>query len=239
MRKLGVLLLSTRFDRIDGDIGNPASFSYPSLHRTVASASVERVIGEQDAQLVDLFAAEARFLIDDGATAITTSCGFMARHQRDLAARLPVPIAASALCLTGAAQRWRGPVGVITADSTRLSAEHFTACGAAVPQAVAGMQDSPAFRGAILDQTIRLDPPRVQAELVTAATRLAAAHPELGCLLLECTNLPPYRKAVEAAIGLPVIDALTLCDGLMGAPHPWDTPDTAGAGEAVEGTAPG
>ena len=46
-----------------------------------------------------------------------------------------------------------------------------------------------------------------EREVVAAAQRLVTNHPEVGTLVLECTNMPPYRDAVERAIGLPVFDA--------------------------------
>ncbi|GAA2097149.1 hypothetical protein [Brevibacterium salitolerans] len=242
--RLGVLVLDTRFERVPGDIGSPETFRRaewagsaekgdraPVLFRTVPGATVARVIGRQDGGLVDLFAAHAAALAAEGATAITTSCGFMARHQTELAARIPVPFASSALCLLGALQERYGVVGVITADSTRLTSEHFTACGAVPPDVgsshagpsrggpadsvVAGMQGKPAFRAAILDQTAPLDPERIRAEVLEVGAELIRAHPEVRALLLECTNLPPYAPALAEASGLPVFDALTLCHALM------------------------
>jgi hypothetical protein len=43
-----------------------------------------------------------------------------------------------------------------------------------------------------------------RADLVTAARDFRAAHPELGAILLECTNMIPYAADVRAATGLPV-----------------------------------
>lgn len=141
---LGVLMLEARFERIVGDIGNPDTFRYPVMHRVVPGATVSRVC-DQDDNLVDLFAAHADQLVKAGVTAITTSCGFMARHQSKLEKRVKVPFAASALCLLSDTRRRYGKVGVITADSSQLGEDHFTACGSAPPVAVAGMQDYPAF----------------------------------------------------------------------------------------------
>jgi len=35
------------------------------------------------------------------------------------------------------------------------------------------------------------------------AGRLVAEHPEIGAIVLECTNMPPYRADIQAATGLP------------------------------------
>jgi hypothetical protein len=36
------------------------------------------------------------------------------------------------------------------------------------------------------------------------------AHPEIGAIVLECTNMPPYRAEIQAVSGLPVFDITTL-----------------------------
>ena len=37
-----------------------------------------------------------------------------------------------------------------------------------------------------------------------------AAHAEVGAIVLECTNLPPYAAALAAAVGLPVYDIYSM-----------------------------
>ena len=37
-------------------------------------------------------------------------------------------------------------------------------------------------------------------------------HPEIGALLLECSDMPPYAKQIQDATGLPVWDFVTLID---------------------------
>ena len=45
---------------------------------------------------------------------------------------------------------------------------------------------------------------------IAAGRDLIVQHPEVDTVVLECTNLPPYKKALEAALGLPVYDVLDL-----------------------------
>ena len=44
------------------------------------------------------------------------------------------------------------------------------------------------------------------------AMRLLTDHPEIGALLLECSDMPPYAKQIQDATGLPVWDYVTLID---------------------------
>ena len=41
---LGVVMLDTRFPRLPGDIGNPATFAFPVRYSVVAGASPSRVV---------------------------------------------------------------------------------------------------------------------------------------------------------------------------------------------------
>ena len=48
---------------------------------------------------------------------------------------------------------------------------------------------------------------------MAAARDLQARHPAIDTIVFECTNLPPYKKAVQDASGLPVFDVLDLLKG--------------------------
>ena len=45
---------------------------------------------------------------------------------------------------------------------------------------------------------------------VEAALRFVSAHPELGAIVLECTNMALYASAIQRATGLPVFSIYTL-----------------------------
>ena len=48
------------------------------------------------------------------------------------------------------------------------------------------------------------------ADVIAAAERLVRRHRDVGALVLECANMPPYRAAVQAAVRVPVFDAAQL-----------------------------
>jgi hypothetical protein len=50
-------------------------------------------------------------------------------------------------------------------------------------------------------------------EVLAAGRRLLAAWPDVGAVVLECTNMPPYRDALARELGLPVHDLVTLIEG--------------------------
>ncbi|KAG1168162.1 hypothetical protein G6F57_020195 [Rhizopus arrhizus] len=62
----------------------------------------------------------------------------------------------------------------------------------------------------ILANAPEMDLAEVERNVVDAARRLAARDSGLRNIVLECTNMPPYRDAVARATGLPVHDIETL-----------------------------
>ena len=80
---------------------------------------------------------------------------------------------------------------------------------------IRGLEEQPHFRGPILDETGTLDQEAIEAEVVEVARAMVAEHPEVGAILLECSNLPPYAAAVQAATGSLVLDFTTLIDGFQ------------------------
>ena len=81
---LGILMLNTRFPRIPGDIGNPASFPFPVRYEVIELATVDRVVtaAGPSADVMNAFVASAERLVSAGVVGLTTSCGFMAIAQR-------------------------------------------------------------------------------------------------------------------------------------------------------------
>jgi len=214
---LGVVMLETRFPRPPGDIGHPQTFAFPVRYRTVRGASPRRVVVERDRTLLAPFIDAARALEREGVAAVTTSCGFLALFQREMAAALAVPVWTSSLLLVAEIEaglrdgrRVGRRVGVVTVDAASLTAEHLRAVGARTDTPIEGLAlDSP-FRATLLDDRAELDVDEAALATVAAAERLVARHPEVAAIVLECTNLPPYADAVRAATGLPVHDITTL-----------------------------
>lgn len=209
-RPLGILMLDTRFPRIAGDIGNVTSFDFPVIFRRMEG------IGPSDAvtahpdrsRVLAALKANAEALAAEGAIGLSTRCGFLALYQDDLSAVSPVPVATSALLHIKALKGRK--VGVITASAKNLTGAHFTAVGAPAATPFVGLPDGSSFAATFLHDGLTLDRDQVEREVVVAGRNLVARHPGIDAVVLECTNLPPYKPALERALGLPVFDVLDL-----------------------------
>ncbi|TAD89802.1 MAG: aspartate/glutamate racemase family protein [Alphaproteobacteria bacterium] len=198
---VGVMMLETRFQRLPGDVGHPDSYPFPVLRRVVRGARVAAVVDQGAHGLVDAFVACGEALVADGAQALTTSCGFMVLHQDALARRLPVPVATSALLLGPAI---RGPVGVLTFSAPHLSPAHLHAAGLAPATPVVGLPPNGVVAAWLRGDQANPDVTALTHEVVETAASLAARLPAGATLLLECTNLPPFAAAIQAATGYAV-----------------------------------
>jgi hypothetical protein len=222
---LGILMLEARFPRVPGDLGNATTFPYPVLYHVVRGASPERVVLEADPTLLEPFVAGARELERGGVRAITTNCGFLAMFQRELAAAVSVPVFTSSLLLVPLVSRMLGPerrVGILTVYGPALGERHWRGLGwspETLPLAILGLERYASFTQALIGNAPSFATEALEADMVQAATDLVAAHPDVGALVFECTNMAPYAAAVQAATGLPVFDVQTLVEHVYLALH--------------------
>lgn len=206
---LGVIVLDTRFPRPPGDMGAPATFEragIPARFRSVAGASPRRVVQEQDPALLGPFVDAARALAAEGAQLITTSCGFLAGWQRELQAAVKVPVITSSLLQCAALPA----PGIVTFDAASLHSTLLRRAGVPDGTPVQGLAPGCELQSRILANDTVLDVDVARQDVVAAAVQLVRRWPEVRTVVLECTNMPPYRDAVARATGRPVHDLETL-----------------------------
>ena len=217
---LGLLMLQTRFPRPLGDIGHAGTFGFEVRQRVVRGATPERVVRGSDPAMLQPFIAAAAELVAEGCAAISTSCGFLARWQRELQAALPVPVWSSALLQLAEQQRLQRRCGVITIEAASLGAAHLQAVGADPATPVEGITPGSPLHRTLLQDLPTLDETDARTQVLAAAQRLRARHADIDTLVLECTNLPPYAPALRQATGLQVLDVVTLLTQRMQALQP-------------------
>jgi len=204
---LGVIKLDTRFPRVLGDAGNPKSYPCALRIKTVKGATVDKVLSENlEERLVNSFVKAAKSLEAQRVVGITTTCGFLVRLQNKLTRVVEKPVLSSSLLqlpLILSILPKRKIVCVITADSTKLALNKKRVH-------VVGMQNMKEFKSAILGNSSTLNTKKLKEEVVAVAKRALRKNKNIGCFLLECTNLSPYAKAIKRATGLPVFDHNTM-----------------------------
>jgi hypothetical protein len=193
----------------------PPTFDFPVISETVAGAWAENV-SRGDPSLESACIAAARRLVERGAVAISSDCGFFIRHQAAVAASVNVPVALSSLLLLPTLLRQLpspAKIVVLTFDSTRctqdlLGIDDPTERSRTI---IGGIEGSKYWH----DEQQRPPPPvdvgAVEKDVTACVERLRAAHPDIALILFECTGFPRVAPAIRHSTKLPVYDITSLC----------------------------
>lgn len=217
-QEIGILVFNGGAPRVPGDAGHAASFSYPVCYEVVNGSFMELVDGSPEIR-AELLRAASR-LKERGIRGIVADCGLMARYQEDIAALSGLPFVGASLCQIPIIWQMvgrRGVIGVITGHSAFLKEAHLKGCGwdETIPLAIEGMETQPHFSEIVLHGGRDLNPQRLKAETVKAAQDLKERTPQLKAVVLECSNLAAYSRAVSEAARLPVFDTISAANLLQ------------------------
>lgn len=220
---LGVLMLDNGFPRPVGDIGNVDTFPFEVTYDKVPGARVEKVVTGHglEAGLVSEFAARAQRLEAEGCTMITTGCGFMLAHQSELSDAVGVPFVASSLCILPYLQSIRPPgrpIGILTYDGPKLQSTLDDTAKQGLE--IVGIEGGTELHAVIAEDRSELDIEAAREDVRAAAETLKSRAPDVFAVVMECTNLPPYRDAVEATFDCPIYDIRDLVHWHAGLARP-------------------
>lgn len=212
---LGILQVNTTFHRPLGDVGNLGTWKIPVKIKVVDEAKGDAVVktSKNYAQsFVDLWVSAAEELVKEGAIAIITSCGFLATLHPELQSKIGVPVGTSALLQIPIAQHLIHPgkhLGIITFDAENLGSEHLKAVGVDYNVPIVGVKPKGEFQQILRDGK-EYNFKAIEAEVLEAIEKLIEENGDIGGIILECTNIPPFKSAIYKKTGLPVWDIITL-----------------------------
>lgn len=213
--RVTVLQLDTQFPRIAGDVASPATYQQRPEILRLPRADVASIV-RPDPENIDIapFVAAAKRARGD---VITTSCGFLAPFEAQIAAEVDRPFVASSLNALPQLQRRFGAaaITVLTFDAEALGRSHFPA--EPLPHVIGIGRQSFLYR-MIAEDLPEHDPPRAEAELLARIKKITQITPAVtpeatpgagsALLLLECTNLPPFKQALRRRFGVATYDIL-------------------------------
>jgi Asp/Glu/hydantoin racemase len=162
----------------------------------------------------------ARELEDEGVSAICTNCGLTGSIQGELADSVNVPVFTSSLMqvpfVARSLKRGR-KVGILVAMASLAREKNYKmlrSCGIdeLVPYVLRGLSES--VEAKVWGTQFRIgsgyDPKVVERVMVDEALKMVSENPEVGAIVLECTEMPLYAAAVQEATGLMTFDSSTL-----------------------------
>lgn len=210
---VGILMLDARFPRIPGDMGNATSWPFPVHYKIVREATPDRVVRQGADGLLGRFVDAARDLVADGVDGITTNCGFLSLFQEELAKAVPVPVVTSSLMQVEMVNRILPAgkrAGVLTISGSTLTQAHLDKARVPAGTPIGTTEGGLEFTRAILGNEPELNVDLARKDNVAAGMALKEGNPDLGAIVLECTNMCPYAADITRATGLPVFSVISL-----------------------------
>jgi hypothetical protein len=224
---IGIALLDQLHSQplIPGNVGNASTYDFPVRLKIIEGLHDNPYAPVRDAQ--GRYSPDVQRTVDavkeleaDGVRAVVMSCGFFSVVQEVLTEEVQIPVFSSPLLLVPLLSRMIGrrkKVGILTASKKRLTREFLEPVGIteSIPYVVEGLEASTEFYGCFMGGTrTLLDVDLLRKQVVDIASGFVRESPEIGVLLLECSDLPPFAADIQQATGKPVFDFITFVNAV-------------------------
>ena len=217
---VGILQLPANIPMLPGDMGNPTTFDFPVLYELIEEIDPFWVLADKPHPVVmKKVIAACKRLTMQGVTTIIGNCGFFANYQPEVAESLDPGVQffngslmQVPMLLTSVGSNKK--VGVLTANKELLMpSPAFKNVGVTAEDmkriVVYGNEKGKEMLK-VTGETGRFNPKALEKELVDLAKKMINEHPDIGAVVLECTEFPPYAHAIQNAIRRNVWDFVTM-----------------------------
>jgi hypothetical protein len=218
---IGIIQLEANIPMLPGDMGNATTFDFPVLYEPLGKVDPMWVVSsEPHPEVLKRTIEAAKRLELQGVRGIIGNCGFFANYQPTVAKELSVPFFNGPLMqvpMVMAGIRPDQKVGVLTADGPKLqSAPALENCGVTDLSRVViyGAEKGSEMKN-ILGVKGHYNPKVLEDELVALARKMLDDHPDVGAIVLECSEFPPHAFAIQNAVHLNVWDFTTLTNWMQ------------------------
>lgn len=211
---IGILYIEdVWYPMVPGNVVNGYTFDFPVRYKAVKGLNVPDLFNMAPSA-EEAILNTARQLQNEGVRAISGACGFFGNYQKILSEKIDIPVAVSSLVqipwittLLKSNQK----IGILTADKSSFTRHLLESCGVTDDSrlVVYDMRHSKEF-SCVIEQRGEWDNAEAEEEIVSQALKMVEENENIGAILLECSDMPPYAYAVQAATKLPVFDFTTL-----------------------------
>ena len=219
---VGVLCIDSHYPIIPGDAQDARTFPFPVLYGIVEGVQLPDLLRGDPALEPRIIAAGKR-LLRQGVTAIVGACGSFANYQSTAAAAFGVPTCMSVLTqvphllsLISPQQKLAVYFAAKSAFTPRVREECRIGAAHLERLVIAEAWELEAFRRFAARPSL-LDPGELGAQLAEHASRLRREHPEIGAVLLQCSDLPPFAHLFHEALRVPVFDVTLVVEWMHAA----------------------
>lgn len=222
---IGIMVLDDAYPGFPGDVRNASAFPYPVQYEIAEGVDNHTLVWAEDkTPCREPILRAARKLERMGCRAIAAECGYFAYFQKDVAGYVDVPVFMSSLLQVPFIQQVVGPkktVAIICAQKRFLTEAHLQNAGIDLNSnfIIAGAQDEygcPEFDN-LWDHEKRPEIPEAyydksETDMIRVSKKVIQQHPKVGAIMLECTGMQPFARAVQREVDLPVFSWGTLLD---------------------------
>ena len=204
---------------------NPSAFPYPIQYEIAEGVTNKTLVYDKNpGQCREAVIRAARKLESLGCRAVAAECGYFAFFQKDVADQVDIPVFMSSLLQVPFIQQVIGPkkkVGIICAQHQYLSEQHLMNVGIDPDSnyVIAGAQDEYGVTefDNLWNPNKRPEVPeayydKAEEQMVNCARQFVDKNPDIGAIMLECTGMQPFARAVQREVELPVFSWGTLLD---------------------------
>lgn len=220
---LGIMVLDDIFPGFPGDVRNASAWGFPIQYDLVRNIDVKMLVFDEDkSPCLPPMLEAAKRLEEMGCRAICGECGYFAWFQEELAGSVSVPIFSTSLLQVPFIQKTIGPkndVGIVCFRSKCLTDEHLRRVGVEPGsnyKIIGADDDCPEF-DRLWDYDRRPEIPYADYEaserdMIKVCRRFVKENPSIRSIMLECTGMQPFARAVQRELDLPVYSWGTLLD---------------------------
>jgi len=198
---------------LPGNVVNACSYDFPVKMKAVPNLDIPDLLSG-DPALGEPIVRAAIELEKEGIRAISGACGFFGFFQKQVAAAVDVPVSMSSLVQASWIKTTLKPgqkIGVLTADLASINDRLLESCYIDDPEllVIEDLRHGPHF-SAILEGRGSFDNGEVKKEVTSKTVDMVKENGDIGAILLECSDIPPYAAYIQRAVGLPVFDFITM-----------------------------
>ena len=222
---LGIMVLDDAYPGFPGDVRNASGFPYPIQYEIVEGIDNYALLWAEDkSPCYSPIKQAAKKLERMGCKAIAAECGYFAYFQKDVAGYVDIPVFMSSLLQVPFIQQLIGPqksVGIVCAQKRFLSESHLQNVGIDLGSnfVIAGALDEydcPEFDN-LWDPEKRPERPeayydKAEKDMIRICVDFYKTNPKIGAIMLECTGMQPFARAIQREVDLPIFSWGTLLD---------------------------
>jgi Asp/Glu/hydantoin racemase len=222
---IGIMILDDVYPGFPGDVRNASGFPYPIQYEIVEGIDIKQLIWNKDkSPCLKPILKAAKKLEKMGCRAIAAECGYFAYFQPEVADAVDIPVFMSSLLQVPLIQQIIGPkkdVGIVCYQKQFLTDTHLEKVGISLDSnyIIAGASDD--YGCTELDKLwnweVRSEKPEAvykiqKQQMVDACVDFCKKYSSIDALMLECTGMQPFARAIQQQVDMPVFSWGTILD---------------------------